>query len=363
MIKFLDLKKINDSFQPELDQAVQRAVHSGWYLMGEELKNFEKEYAAYTGSPHVIGVANGLDALRLIFKAYLELGQLHEGDEIIVPANTYIASMLAITDNRLKAVLVEPDINTYNLDPYKIETKITAKTKGILLVHLYGQNAMHPEIKRIVDKHNLLLIEDNAQAIGCRAGNVRTGALGHAAGHSFYPGKNLGALGDAGAITTPDKTLADTVAALGNYGSRQKYIHEMQGLNSRLDEIQAAVLRVKLKRLDTDNGRRQAIANQYLQNIQNPKVILPTKANEHVWHLFVVRCRQRDLLQQHLDAKGIQTIIHYPIPPHKQAAYSEWNEVSLPFTEQIHKEVLSLPISPVMEEAEVEEVINAINEF
>jgi len=363
MIKFLDLKKITDSFQPELDEAVLRAVHSGWYLIGEELKNFEREYAAYTGSPHMIGVANGLDALRLIFKAYIELGRMQEGDEIIVPANTYIASMLAITDNHLKAVLVEPDINTYNLDPYKIEANITTKTKGILLVHLYGQNAMHPEIKRIVDRYNLFLIEDNAQAIGCRAGKMRTGALGHAAGHSFYPGKNLGALGDAGAVTTSDKVLADTVAALGNYGSRQKYIHEMQGLNSRLDEIQAAVLRVKLKYLDRDNTRRQAIANRYLKEIKNSKIILPHVVNEHVWHLFVVRCNQRDALQQHLTNKGIQTIIHYPIPPHKQGAYIEWNQTSFPITEQIHNEVLSLPISPVIENIEVDAVISAINEF
>jgi dTDP-4-amino-4,6-dideoxygalactose transaminase len=363
MIKFLDLKKINDSFQPQLDQAVQRAVHSGWYLMGEELKNFEKEYGSYIGSPFAVGVANGLDALRLIFKAYLELGRLKEGDEILVPANTYIASMLAITDNRLKAVLVEPDLRSFNLDPFKLEEKITPHTKGILLVHLYGQNGIHPEIKKLVEKYNLLLVEDNAQAIGCKSGAVRTGAIGHAAGHSFYPGKNLGALGDAGAVTTADAELAFTITALANYGSRKKYVNEMQGLNSRLDEIQAALLSVKLKRLDQDNARRQEIATTYLQQIKNPKIVLPHIVNDHVWHLFVVRCKARNELQKHLEAKNIQTIIHYPIPPHKQLAYKEWNQVTLPITEQIHNEVLSLPISPVMEEDEVKQVVEAINEF
>ncbi len=363
MIKFLDLKKINDSFQPELDEAVLRIIHSGWFLIGEELKSFESQYASYIGSPYAVGVANGLDALRLIFHAYIELGRLQEGDEIIVPANTYIASMLAITDNRLKVVLVEPDIHSFNLDPTFLEKSITPKTKGILLVHLYGQNAMHPEIKRIAEQYNLLLIEDNAQAIGCYAGNVRTGAIGHAAGHSFYPGKNLGALGDAGAVTTSDRILADTVAALGNYGSRKKYVNEMKGLNSRLDEIQAAVLKLKLKRLDTDNERRQTIASFYLNKIENRRIILPGKVNDHVWHLFVVRCRERDTLQRHLTDSGIQTIIHYPMPPHKQYAYKEWNQFTFPITEQIHNEVLSLPISPVMEDTEVEAVINAVNEF
>ncbi|MBL7873757.1 MAG: aminotransferase class I/II-fold pyridoxal phosphate-dependent enzyme [Cyclobacteriaceae bacterium] len=363
MIKFLDLKKITDSFQPELDAAVQRVVQSGWYLLGEEATAFEKEYAAFVGAPYAVGVANGLDALRLIFKAYLELGRLKEGDEIIVPANTYIASMLAITDNKLKAVLGEPDIQSFNLDPFKVEEKITANTKGILLVHLYGQNGMHPEIARLVDKYNLLLIEDNAQAIGCRSGNFRTGAVGHAAGHSFYPGKNLGALGDAGAVTTSDSALAATIAALGNYGSRQKYVNEMQGLNSRLDEIQAAVLRVKLKRLDRDNARRQEIANYYLRHINHANVVLPQALSEHVWHLFVVRCTAREALQQHLEKMGIQTIIHYPIPPHKQRAYKEWNQDTFPITEKIHQEVLSLPISPVMTEEEINAVVQSVNMF
>lgn len=373
MIKFLDLKKINDSFNPELKHAVNRVLDSGWYLLGEELKAFEKEYASFTGTRHCVGVANGLDALRMILRAYMELGQMKEGDEIIVPANTYIASILSITENRLEAVLVEPDINTYNLDPFLIEEKITERTKGILLVHLYGQNAMHPEIERIVKKYDLRLIEDNAQAIGCFYGNRRTGSLGHAAGHSFYPGKNLGALGDAGAVTTDDDQLASVVAALGNYGSKEKYQNEMKGLNSRLDEIQAAVLQVKLKRLDRDNAQRQKIASLYLGQLKNPKIQPPvvssagkpfdTARPSHVWHLFVVRCSQRDALQQHLTDNQVQTLIHYPVPPHKQNAYREWNTFSLPITEQMHKELLSLPISPVMEAGEAERVVEVINRF
>ena len=363
MIKFLDLKEINNSYQPELDRAVERVIHSGWYLHGEELKAFEAEYAAFIGAHYCIGVANGLDALRLIFKAYIVLGKLKEGDEIVVPANTFIASILAITDNRLNPVLVEPDINTYNLDPYRIEEKITPRTKGILLVHLYGQNAMQDEIQRISDKHNLLLIEDNAQAIGARNEGVRTGAVGHAAGHSFYPGKNLGALGDAGAVTTSDETLAKTIRALGNYGSHEKYVHQWQGLNSRLDEIQATVLRVKLKKLDSDNEYRKKIARYYVEHIINPKIILPSVAADHVWHLFVIRCANRDALQQHLTNESVQTLIHYPIPPHQQGAYQLWNNLSFPATEQIHREVLSLPISPVMKEAEVQRVVAVINAF
>jgi len=363
VIKFLDLQSINQSFQPELDQAIQQVVHKGWYLVGEETKAFEQEYAAYIGSQYGIGVANGLDALRLIFKAYLELGKLEEGDEIIVPANTFIASILAITDNRLVPVLVEPDINTYNLDPFMIEEKITSHTKGILLVHLYGQNGMHAEIQRLVERHKLLLIEDNAQAIGARAKTVRTGAIGHAAGHSFYPGKNLGALGDGGAVTTSDETLAKAISTLGNYGSQQKYVHQMRGMNSRLDEIQAAVLRVKLKRLDADNEHRKKIANYYLQHITNPNIVLPQPVADHVWHLFVIRCTQRDALQKHLTNNQVQTLIHYPIPPHQQGAYQEWNSWSLPITEQIHREVLSLPISPLMKVEEAERVVEAINSF
>lgn len=376
MIKFLDLKAINDSFEPELSQAIKRVLDSGWYLLGNEVKAFEQEYAEYIGTKHCIGVANGLDALRLILKAYIELGIMREGDEIIVPANTYIATILAITDNRLKPVLVEPDINTYNLDPYLIEEKITERTRGIMIVHLYGQNAMHPEIQRLVDKYNLKLIEDNAQAAGSFYGEKRTGSLGHAAGHSFYPGKNIGCLGDGGAVTTDDDELADVIRALANYGSNKKYVNDYQGLNSRLDEIQAAILRTKLPRLDADNQKRHEIAKYYLDNINHPDIIFP-KINisdnlkfetwnskpSHVWHIFIIRTSNRDQLQQYLNNNEIQTLIHYPIPPHKQLAYKEWNELSFPVTEKIHKEVLSLPISPVMTDEEVKRVVNTINTF
>lgn len=363
MIKFLDLQEINQSFQPELDLAIQRVVHSGWYLQGEELKAFENEYASYIGAKHCVGVANGLDALRIIFRAYMELNRLEEGDEIIVPANTFIASILAISDNRLKPILVEPDLATYNLDPFKIEEKMTPRTKGILLVHLYGQNGMHPEIKRLVDQYNLILVEDNAQAIGARHGSVRTGAIGHAAGHSFYPGKNLGALGDGGAITTSDDELAEVIRALGNYGSKKKYIHQWKGLNSRLDEIQAAVLRVKLKRLDNDNEHRKMIANYYLKYIRNPKVSITLPHCDHVWHLFVVRSAERNDLQNYLAEKEIQTLIHYPTPPHHQIAYEEMRNVTFSITEKIHQEVLSLPIGPTMPFDNVEQVVEAVNSY
>lgn len=372
MIKFLDLKKINDSFEPQLSQAIKRVLDSGWYLQGKEVAAFEQEYAQYVGVQHCIGCANGLDALRLILKAYIELGIMHEGDEVIVPANTYIASILAITDNRLVPILVEPDLRTYNIDPFQIEEKITERTRAIMIVHLYGQNAMHPEIERLVKKYNIKLIEDNAQAQGCYYGNKRTGALGHAAGNSFYPGKNLGALGDAGAVTTDDVDLASVIRALGNYGSNKKYINEYQGLNSRIDEIQAAILRVKLVRLDEDNQKRSAVADYYLLHINHPQIVLPTinqtdnsvlQNHSHAWHLFVVRCRKREHFQKHLTNEGVQTLIHYPIPPHKQQAYRSWNKLTFPITEQIHQEVLSLPIGPSMEPNEVASVIQAVNQY
>jgi len=370
MIKFLDLQKITQENYQAIGSAITRVINSGWYLLGKEVKLFEEEYASFIGTRNCIGVANGLDALRLILRAFIETGVMKEGDEILVPANTYIASILAITDNRLTPVLVEPDINTYNIDPFLIEERITEKTKGIMIVHLYGQNAMHPEIQRLVDKYNLKLIEDNAQAQGCHYGNKRTGSLGHAAGHSFYPGKNLGALGDAGAVTTDNDELADAIRALGNYGSSKKYINEYQGLNSRLDEIQAAVLSVKLKRLDTDNQRRCEIAQFYCENIKNEKITLPklftthhSRFTGHVWHLFVIRTPERDRLQKYLLENGVETLIHYPIPPHKQAAYKGWNSLSLPITEKIHNEVLSLPISPVMKDDEVQIVTDLINAY
>jgi dTDP-4-amino-4,6-dideoxygalactose transaminase len=369
MIKFFDLKKINDSFEPSISQAIKRVLDSGWYLLGNEADSFEKEYGKYIGSKHCIGVANGLDALRLILKAYIEMGFMKEGDEIIVPANTYIASILAITDNRLVPVLVEPDIKTYNIDPFRIEEKITSRTRAIMIVHLYGQNAMHPEILRVVQNHNLKLIEDNAQAQGCKYGKKHTGSLGDASGHSFYPAKNLGALGDAGAVTTDDDELADIVRTLANYGSRVKYENSYQGLNSRLDEIQAAILRAKLPRLDTDNQRRRDIAQTYITNITKSSISLPegyeheaaASYTGHVWHQFVIRTPDRDKLQKYLNDNGVQTMIHYPIPPHKQKAYKEWNNLSFPVTEAIHKEVLSLPISPVMNPDDISAVIDKIN--
>lgn len=365
MLKFLDIKAINDSFEPELSNSIKRVLNSGWYLLGEEVKNFEHEYCNYIGTKHCIGVANGLDALRLILKAYVEMGALCEGDEIIVPANTYIASILAITDNRLVPVLVEPDISTYNINPFLIEEKITKRTKGIMIVHLYGQNAMHPEIQRLADRYDLKLIEDNAQANGSYHGEKRTGSIGDAAGHSFYPGKNLGCLGDGGAITTNDDELAQIIRSLANYGSSKKYINDYKGLNSRLDEIQAAVLRTKLPRLDADNQHRNKIAELYLGNLTHPDILLPSQYSKlgHVWHIFAILSPLRNQLQEYLTRNNIQTLIHYPVPPHKQLAYKEWNNLSLPITEKIHQETLSLPISPVMEFDQVMLIIKQINEF
>ena len=396
MIKFLDIQKITESFEPELSQAIQCVVNRGWFLLGEEVAAFEKEYAEYIGSRHCIGVANGLDALRLILKAYIEMGLMKEDDEVIVPANTFIATILAITDNRLKSVLVEPDINTYNLDISLIEQYITPRTKAIMIVHLYGQACWSTQLEEIAKKYNLKIIEDNAQAAGAyyvpefqsfRVSELesnlktmkpwspetlkRTGSLGDAAGHSFYPGKNLGALGDGGAVTTNDDELAAVIRAIANYGSSKKYVNYYKGLNSRLDEIQAAVLRVKLPRLDADNQRRREIAQYYIDNINNFNIILPnteyrlpiTDYTAHVWHVFVVRHPSRDKLQKYLANNGIQTLIHYPIPLHKQQAYKEWNNISLPITEQMHKEVLSLPMSPVLRNEEVINTIGIINSF
>jgi dTDP-4-amino-4,6-dideoxygalactose transaminase len=371
MISFLDLKKINDRFEPQLSEAIKRVLESGWYLIGNELKQFEEEYSQFIGTKHCIGVANGLDALRLILNAYKEMGFMKEGDEIIVPANTYIATILAITDNRLVPVLVEPDLSTYNIDPKKIEEKVTSKTKGIMIVHLYGRNAMHPEIQRVVKKYNLKLIEDNAQAQGCYFGNNRTGSIGDAAGHSFYPGKNLGALGDAGAVTTNDDELADVVRVIANYGSKIKYHNLYKGLNSRMDEIQAAILRVKLGHLNADNQLRREVAQYYISNIKNNKIILPITDDqisvseylEHIWHVFVVRTKEREKFQQYLSGNGIQTIIHYPIPPHKQEAYKSMNNLSYPITELIHDEILSLPISQVISDEDKQAVVEVINKY
>ncbi|PTT36064.1 aminotransferase [Chryseobacterium sp. HMWF028] len=366
MIKFLDLQKINLKHQEEIETKLSQVFRSGWYLMGQELSSFESNLSQYIGAKHAIGVANGLDALRLILRGYIEMGIMDRGDEILVPSNTYIASILAISDNGLIPVLVEPDIDNYNIDIAKIEEKITSKTKGILIVHLYGRTVFSQELKDLAGKHHLKVIEDNAQAIGAIWNGKKSGNLGDAAGFSFYPGKNLGALGDAGAITTNDDDLAKVIRALANYGSNQKYVNIYQGLNSRLDEIQAAVLDVKLKYIDEENTVRKNIAKKYIAEISNPKIILPENPadeNEHVWHLFVIRTENRDELQKYLTENGIQTLIHYPIPPHKQQAYKEWNELSFPISEKIHEEVLSLPISPVMTEEEIRKVIETVNRF
>ncbi len=364
MIKFLNLKKINHQYADELKKVASEVIDSGHYLLGERLKTFEDNLAAYIGVKHAIGMANGLDALRLILKAYMQIGVMQEGDEVIVPANTYIASVLAISDNRLKPVLVEPDINTYNIDISLIEKHITNRTKAIMVVHLYGSVCWSEKLEEIARKHNLKIIEDNAQAIGAIYKSKKTGSLGDAAGFSFYPGKNLGALGDAGVVTTKSDEMAEMVRALGNYGSKVKYVNEYRGLNSRLDEIQAAFLNVKLKYLDAENERRKEIAKYYCENITNKHIILPSgQGQSHVWHLFVVRSSERANLLKHLQENGIQTLLHYPIPVHKQNAYSEWNAMSLPISELIHREVVNLPISPVMEESEIEKVVSAVNSF
>lgn len=365
MIKFLDLQKITAKYQDELHLAVQRVVNSGWYLQGKENEQFEKEYAAYTTTKHCIGVANGLDALIWILRAYIEMGVMQEGDEVIVPANTYIASILAITENNLVPVLVEPSLDTLQIDDTLIEKAITKRTKAIMIVHLYGQCAYTQKIADICKQYNLKLIEDNAQAHGCLYNGKKTGSLGDAAGHSFYPGKNLGAFGDAGAVTTDDDVLADTVRALANYGSRKKYVFEYTGRNSRLDEIQAAVLSVKLKYLDSDTALRKEVAKKYLQGINHPDIILPQVSDwdAHVFHLFPIRTNKRHELQHYLLDNGIQTIIHYPIPPHQQACYSEWNQLHFPITELIHEQELSLPMSPVITEQEVDTIIEVINSW
>lgn len=365
MIKFLDLQKITAQYSQEIHEAVDRVVDSGWYLQGNENDRFELSYSQYIGTKYTIGCANGLDALIWIYRAYIEMGIMQLGDEVIVPANTYIASILAISENGLKPILVEPNLDTYQIDDTKIEQAITERTKSVLIVHLYGQCAYTERIGELCKKHQLKLVEDNAQAHGCLYNGQRTGSLGDAAGHSFYPGKNLGALGDAGAVTTNDEELAGIVRAVANYGSTKKYVFTYIGRNSRLDEIQAAVLGVKLKYLDEDVKRRQEVARYYIDHITHPEINTPIVNDweAHAFHIFPIRCRRRDELQQYLAEKGIQTIIHYPIPPHKQACYKEWELLSLPLTEQIHAEELSLPMSPVMTKEEIEEVVAAINKF
>lgn len=370
MISFLDLKKINAGIREELIESCTRVIDSGWYIAGNELADFEKKFAEYTGSRHCIGVANGLDALNLTLRAWKEMGRLKEGDEVIVPANTYIASILAITENRLVPILVEPDPITYNLDIKNVEAAITGKTRVIMAVHLYGQLCEMPAIMALANRNSLLVLEDSAQAHGASIDNRRAGNWGDASGFSFYPGKNLGALGDAGAITTNDDALADTIKALRNYGSHEKYKNLYQGVNSRLDELQAAMLSVKLKYLDEQTKQRRNVAQMYLDGITHPSVTLPLAVGtcartleSHVWHVFVIRCERRDELQQYLAEQGIQTIIHYPVPAHQQQAYKDWECGSYPLTEAIHQQVLSLPMSPVMPTQDVKAVITAINNF
>ncbi len=375
MIPFLDLKAINAQYRDELITACTRVIDSGWYIAGNELAQFEQEFASYCGTKHAIGVANGLDALILTLRAWKELGKLKDGDEVIVPSNTYIASILAISANDLVPVLVEPDLATYNLCPIQTEAAITAKTRAILPVHLYGQLADMPAIMDIAQRHNLLVLEDSAQAHGASLDGKKAGNWGDASGFSFYPGKNLGALGDAGAVTTNDDQLAETLRALRNYGSHEKYKNLFQGVNSRLDEIQAAMLSVKLKHLDTEIKHRRKVADAYMKGINNPAVVLPkinSTFNIHhstltceasVWHVFVIRCKQREALQKHLATQCIQTLIHYPIPPHKQQAYKELNSQSFPVSEQVHNQIMSLPMGPTITMEEVQSIIKAVNSF
>ena len=369
MIPFLDLKSINQQYRNELVEACTRVIDSGWYIGGTELETFEKNFADYCGTKFAIGVANGLDALILVLRAWKELGKLNDGDEVLVPSNTYIASILAITANNLRPVLIEPELKSYNIDVSKIESAITDKTKAILPVHLYGQLAAMPQIMDIANKHNLLVLEDSAQSHGAEVSGKKAGNWGHASGFSFYPGKNLGALGDAGAVTTNDEELANMLKALRNYGSHEKYKNLVPGVNSRLDEIQAAMLDVKLKHLDAEVKHRRIIANKYLEGIKNPELSLPltdtdaSQYDQHVWHLFVVRSENREALQQYLAENGVQTLIHYPIPPHKQQAYEEWNGLSYPVSEQIHAEILSLPMGPTLTVEDAEKVIQLCNSF
>ena len=365
-IPFLSLKDVTALHGDEIIEAVTRVINSGWYLQGKENERFEADYAKFIGTKYAIGCANGLDALIWIFRAYKELGVMQDGDEVIVPANTYIATILAITENNLKPILVEPKLNTLEIDDDKIEERITSKTKAICIVHLYGRNAYTDKIGALCKKYNLKLVEDNAQAHGCKHtdGSI-TGCIGDAAGHSFYPGKNLGALGDGGAVTTNDKVLADTVRTLANYGSSKKYVFKYNGRNSRLDEIQAAVLDVKLKYLVDDNAHRKLVANYYYDHIKHPLITLPDRLadSQNVYHLFPILCEKRDTLHDYLEKNGVGTIIHYPIAPHKQECYKEWNGMTLPITEYIADHELSLPIGPTITLDEADYIVDLINRF
>ncbi|WP_061868867.1 DegT/DnrJ/EryC1/StrS family aminotransferase [Prevotella intermedia] len=364
MIEYLSLKRITAMHEDEINKAISDVVASGWYLNGTAVQRFEEHYRTYIGTQHCISCGNGLDALHLILRAYKELEQLHDGDEIIVPANTYIATILAITENNLTPILVEPDITTLEIDDNRIEAAITPRTHAIMLVHLYGRCAYTERIGNICKHHGIKLIEDNAQAHGCTCNGKLTGNLSDVAAHSFYPGKNLGALGDAGAVTTNDLELAKAVRTLGNYGSSRKYVFDYQGKNSRMDEIQAAVLDVKLKYLDEDNARRKEIAHYFEQHIKNDRITIPAALNrDNVYHIFPILCTERDRLQEYLKENGVQTMIHYPIPPHKQKAYKEWNALSFPITERIHREELSIPCNQTMLLDDAEQIITLLNNF
>jgi dTDP-4-amino-4,6-dideoxygalactose transaminase len=365
MIKFLDLYKINLPYQTAFQEKMQQVLDKGWFILGDEVKTFESNFAQYCGTKHCIGVGNGLDAMVLIFKAYIQLGKLQKGDEVIVPANTYIASILAILQADLIPILIEPKLETYNLNADLIVDKISSKTKAILAVHLYGHLAEMEQINSLAKQHNLLVVEDAAQAHGAFSEYGKAGSLSDAAAFSFYPGKNLGSLGDAGAITTNDADLAKILFALRNYGSEQKYYNEFIGINSRLDELQAAFLNVKLPHLDAENLKRSNIVKRYLTEIINDKITLPfwDGTDNHVFHLFVIRTPNRNDLQEYLKQNNIETLIHYPIPPHQQKALVDWNSLSFPITEKIHQEVISLPLSPVMSEEEVSYLITILNQY
>ncbi|WP_220719832.1 DegT/DnrJ/EryC1/StrS family aminotransferase [Agarivorans litoreus] len=365
MVDFLNLQTVNAQYAEQLKQACARVIDSGWYLQGNELVDFENAFANYCGCKHAVGVANGLDALTLVLRAWIEMGWLKEGDEVIVPANTYIASVLAITESRLTPVFVEPDPLTFNLSLENVSEAITPRSKVIMAVHLYGQLAPMPELVTLAKQHDLLVLEDSAQAHGAMVDDKKAGAWGDASGFSFYPGKNLGALGDGGAVTTNNDELANVLRALRNYGSHQKYLNKYKGMNSRLDEIQAAMLSVKLAHLDDEIAARRSVASYYREHIENPLVTLPVCDDEssHVWHLFVIRCDNRERLQAHLASKGVQSLIHYPTPPHQQDAYAEFNHLSFPLTESIHQQVLSLPMGATLSRDDLKLVVNAVNSF
>lgn len=374
IIKYLNLKDINGLYDAELREAISSVLDSGWYLKGEATQRFEQHYAQYIGTRYCVGCGNGLDALKLILQAYIEMGVMQRGDEVIVPANTYIASILAVSACGLKPILVEPSPDTLQIDDSLIERAISHQTRAVMIVHLYGRCAYTAHIGELCKSYGLKLIEDNAQAHGCEYNGLRTGALGDAAGHSFYPGKNLGALGDAGAVTTNDEALATIVRSLGNYGSSRKYVFDYLGCNSRMDELQAAVLDVKLRYLDRDNQRRKDIAARYEREVSNPLVRLRIDGNENtvrvslesrdsVHHIFPIFCERRDDLQKFLADNGVETQIHYPIPPHKQHCFAEWNHLSLPITERIHAQELSIPCHQALNDEEIDQVVELLNAF